>query len=223
MRAFLLLAHGATAVAIGLLVPALAVQAAAAAIVLAWQPAGAPADVNEGVQMGVAEAQQTAKLLGRDVRLEPHAPRAFATIAFTADGLSLRSGGCTFELAPSAKERASLLADWTKRNGKGGDYRIAVWHSTLKQFGGVDLNERFMRRFHEPMTEGAWLGWVAVKAAVEAALRGSGAPCAAIRAIEFDGHKGALLSFRNGVLQQPLYVIESDADGGKVVAQVRER
>ena len=200
-----------------------ALTAAAGDIVLAWQSAGAPADVADGVQLGVAEARQTAKLLGRDVRVDPRAAKPFATIAHGPGGVSLRSGGCTFHLAPSASQRASLLAEWEKRSGRSGDYRLAAWHSSLKQFGGVDLNERFLRRFHAPMSEGAWLGWVAVKAAVEAALRATGPPCSAIRAIEFDGHKGALLSFKNGVLEQPLYVIETDGNGDKVVAQVPER
>ena len=198
-------------------------HAAAEAIVLVWQPRGAPADVDDGVHLGLSEAQQTAKLLGRDVRLEAAAAHPFATIVHGANGVSLQSAGCDFRLAPSPAERASLLAAWKKRSGKDGEYRIAVWHPTLKQFGGSDLNERFTRQFHTPMTEGAWLGWVAVKAALEAALRGNGPPCGAIRDIEFDGHKGALLSFRNGVLQQPLYVIESDGAGGKVVGKVADQ
>lgn len=199
------------------------IRAATSPIVLVWHSSGAPADVHDGVKMSIAEAQQTAKLLGREVRLETEAAHPFATIEADARGVSLTSGSCTFQLAPSEAERASLLSDWKKRSGKNGDYRIVVWHSSLKQFGGVDLNERFTRQFHAPMTEGAWLGWVAVKSAVEAALRANGPACAAIRDIQFDGHKGALLSFKNGVLQQPLYVIEKTVDGEKVVGQVPER
>jgi hypothetical protein len=221
--------HGfrfATAAALALaasLSARLPLHAAAGPIVLVWQPNGSPADVDDGVHLGVSEAQQTAKLLGREIRLEAAAAHPFAAIAYDADGVALKSAGCDFRLAPSTAERASLLDAWKKRNGKNGDYHVAVWHSSLKQFGGSDLNERFTRQFHRPMTEGAWLGWVAVKAALEAALRADGPACAAIRDIQFDGHKGALLSFRDGVLQQPLYIVESDAAGGKVVGQVAEK
>jgi hypothetical protein len=208
---------------LALFVRAAPVRGAADAVVLVWQSSGAPADVNDGVRMGASEAQQTAKLLGRDVRLEPRAARPFAAIVQDSRGVSLESGHCTFKLAPSAAERAAILSDWKQRNGRDGDYRVAVWHSSLKQFGGVDLNERFTRQFHAPMTEGGWLGWVAVKAAVEAALRSNAPACAAIRDIQFDGHKGALLSFRNGVLQQPLYVIENAGGAEKVVGQVPEK
>jgi len=193
-------------------------HAASDAIVLVWAPAGAPPDVSNGVALGAAEAQQTAALLGRTVQLESDAGRPFATIVSAANGVSLRAAGCTFQLSPSAEAKADILARWKQENARNGEYRIAVWHASLKQFGGSDLNERYTRRFHEPMTEGAWLGWVAVKAAVESALRDSAPACAAIGRLQFDGHKGAALSFRNGVLQQPLYVVEGD----QVIAEIRQ-
>jgi len=223
MRA-LSVALGTVVAALVAFVPGAArVHAEAGAIVLVWQPNGAPVDLNDGVRLGVSEAQQTAKLLGRDIRLEATAAHPFATIVQESNGVGLKAAGCEFRLAPSPAERASLLAAWKTRSAQNGDYRIAVWHSSLKQFGGADLNERFTRQFHTPMTEGAWLGWVAVKAALEAALRADGPACAAIRGIQFDGHKGALLSFAKGVLQQPLYVVESDGAGGKVVGEVPDR
>ena len=203
--------------------PAVGLHAAANSIVLVWHAGGAPADVNDGIQMGLTEAQQTAQLLGRDVRVVPEARQAFATITDDANGVTLEAGSCTFRLSPSRDEREALLSDWKKRSGRTGDYRLAVWHSSLKQYGGVDLNERFTRRFHRPMTDDAWLGWVAVKAAVEAALRSSGPACEAIRNLQFDGHKGAALAFANGVLQQPLYIIENAGGGEKVVGQVPQR
>ena len=190
------------------------------AIVLVWQPGGAPSDINQGVQMGIAEAQQTATLLGRSVRLEAHAVHPFAAIVSDADGVSLKAGACTFRLNPSQAQREAVLSEWKKRTGKDGAYHVAVWHPSLRQFGGSDLNERFTRRFHQPMTDEAWLGWVGVKAAVEAALREGGTACAALEHLQFDGHKGASLSFVNGVLRQPLYVVERSAGGERVLAQV---
>jgi hypothetical protein len=206
---------------IGLSLP---LRASQDAIVLQWQPSGAPADVVKGVEMGAAEAQQTATLLGRTVRLEPRAARPFASIVSDAGGVSLEAGeSCTFRLSPTPAERRTALSNWTQRSGKSGDFAIALWDASLEQFGASDLNERFTRRFHEPMTEGAWLGWVAVKAAVEAALRAQGSACDTLRGLQFDGHKGAALAFTNGVLRQPLYVVEHGPAGNRVVAEIRDR
>jgi len=218
MRTSFVVVAFVVAAALLLQVPA---GAAADAIVLVWTSSGAPPDVDNGVHLGANEAQRTAALLGRTVRVEPRATAAFATIVYEAGGVALRSGtGCTFQLAPTADAKTAALVDWKKQSGKDGEYRIAVWHPSLKQFGGVDLNERFTRQFHQPMGDGAWLGWVAVKASVEAALRATGTPCESIANLQFDGHKGASLSFRNGVLQQPLYVVQKTSEGEKVVAQV---
>jgi hypothetical protein len=71
------------------------------------------------------------------------------------------------------------------------------------------------------MTEGAWAGWAAVKAIVEAGLRAQGSsPCADLGALRFDAHKGALLTFRDGALRQPTYVVERTPAGGRVVAEL---
>jgi len=89
MRAFRLVT--ASAVALASLVPSPApLHAAAEAIVLVWQPSGAPADVDDGVHLGLSEAQQTAKLLGRDVRLEAAAalPRLPNALPFSPPGRS---------------------------------------------------------------------------------------------------------------------------------------
>src|SRR5690348_381929 len=135
MRAFRLVTATALALACG--VPSRApVHAAAEAIVLEWHPGDRQADVEHRVHLGLPEAEQTAKLLGRDVRLEAAAAHPFATIVQGTSGVSLQSAGCDFRLAPSPAERAALLAAWKKRSGKDGEYRIAVWHPTLKQFGG---------------------------------------------------------------------------------------
>ena len=61
------------------------------------------------------------------------------------------------------------------------------------------------------MTPGAYAGWIAVKALVEAALRPA-APndrCAGLARLRFDGHKGRPLTFDrlSRALQQPLYVV----------------
>ena len=51
------------------------------------------------------------------------------------------------------------------------DLRVVDWHSGLMKFGAEELNVRFRRRFGQPMDERSWHGWMAVKCAVELALR----------------------------------------------------
>ena len=74
------------------------------------------------------------------------------------------------------------------------------------------LNERFHRRFGQPMDEDAWHGWIAVKIATELALRAS--PGTTLLDLlprsAFDGHKGAQLRFdpQDHCLIQPVYRID---------------
>ena len=86
---------------------------------------------------------------------------------------------------------------------------VVLWDSALERFGAAQLNDRFRDFARAPMDSAAWAGWVAVKIAWESFIR---AP-ASLRAYmisdkaQFDGHKGAPLSFRpwDRQLRQPLY------------------
>jgi hypothetical protein len=107
--------------------------------------------------------------------------------------------------------------------------RVELWHPSLERFGGEQLNQRYRRKFNEPMDSDAWAGWVAIKIAAESSLRAQTAsPSALASALtdskaQFDGHKGLPLSFNpvSGELRQPLYVVETsaDSDAGAVVAE----
>lgn len=84
--------------------------------------------------------------------------------------------------------------------------RIALWDATLEKYGAAQLNDRFRSFAHVPMDGAAWAGWLGVKIAWESFLRGRSSP----GDLQFDGHKGAPLSFRawDHQLRQPLYAIE---------------
>jgi hypothetical protein len=107
--------------------------------------------------------------------------------------------------------------------------RVELWHPSLERFGGDQLNERYQRRFGEPMDSDAWAGWVAIKIAAEASLRAHATTPAALAgaltdsSARFDGHKGHPLTFHpaSHELLQPLYVVDADTDSdpGKVVAE----
>ena len=88
---------------------------------------------------------------------------------------------------------------------------IELWDPNLERYGAAQLNDRFKSFSGEKMNGAAWAGWFAVKAVFESFLRGSGDISAWIKSdrAQFDGHKGAPLSFRSwdGQLRQPLYAI----------------
>jgi ABC transporter substrate binding protein (PQQ-dependent alcohol dehydrogenase system) len=104
---------------------------------------------------------------------------------------------------------------------------VELWHSSLERYGAAQLNDRFTARFSRPMTSLAWAAWMAVKVAWETSLRAQSVEPARLLAelrkaeIQFDGHKGAPLSFRtwDNQLRQPLYAVVPDGAKGRVVAE----
>jgi len=93
--------------------------------------------------------------------------------------------------------------------------RVALWHPSLERYGAAQLNDRFRSAANGTMDGEAWCGWFAIKVLVESALRMNENSGAALREhllqgkTEFDGHKGAPLSFRawDHQLRQPLYAV----------------
>lgn len=102
--------------------------------------------------------------------------------------------------------------------------RAVLWSSRLEKYGASQLNDRFSAAYSAPMSPAAWAGWFAVKAVWEAMLRSrsddpsSIAAYMASESAEFDGHKGAPLSFRkwDHQLRQPLYALDDSGKGGGV-------
>jgi ABC-type branched-subunit amino acid transport system substrate-binding protein len=103
-----------------------------------------------------------------------------------------------------------------------------IWHPGRARFGATQLNERFQRRWHRPLTAGGWAGWMAVKIIWETVLKaGASRPDRLVRALRnqqtmFDGHKGVPLTFRvsDHQLRQPIYIIrvgqDAPAEAGEV-------
>jgi ABC-type branched-subunit amino acid transport system substrate-binding protein len=95
------------------------------------------------------------------------------------------------------------------------DCDVMLWHSSLERYGASQLNDRFNAKWHRPMTGSSWAGWMAVKAATESFFRAGvndGETIASYMTsdtTQFDGHKGAPLSFRSWdhQLRQPLYCV----------------
>jgi ABC transporter substrate binding protein (PQQ-dependent alcohol dehydrogenase system) len=121
-----------------------------------------------------------------------------------------RCSAVAFHIIPSdAMARDALALARSSSNAV-----AQAWDTSLTRFGADTLNQRFLTRFHEPMTSAAWASWFAVKVIWESALRQKSADAQQIadylvrETTQFDGHKGTPLSFRSWdhQLRQPLYV-----------------
>jgi hypothetical protein len=200
-------------------------------------------DMRKGVELGLTEAQQMARLLGHSVELTSRAAGTATTTAgvvvvgAATDSppsipvVRLRSSdkappACTFTVAASAARKDAALRQWMAQQPGGDTTRLSVveWHPTLKRFGASELNERFEFKHKIPMSGDAWLGWIAVKALSEAAMRRivDAAACDEFVRIRFDGHKGSALRFDPGTreLRQPLYILERSPQGERVLGEV---
>lgn len=92
---------------------------------------------------------------------------------------------------------------------------IVLWHPALERYGASQLNDRFRAAARTGMTGPAWAAWMATKVVSEAYFRTGDPSAKSIAAwlsresAQFDGHKGAPLSFRpwDHQLRQPLYSV----------------
>lgn len=197
---------------------------------------GADPEVLRGVRFGAAEMQHTARLLRSSFELvEVRAAEAAARAQ--GEGVHVIVCGASPVAAELARTDGVLVVDAAARAGAAscagvlrlgimaaeadvlsdGDV-VEIWHPSLFRFGAAQLNERYERAQGVGMTSGAWCGWMAVKAAWEAAQRTDGS-AAAMRAYlasaetRLDGHKGEALHFdaRTGWLVQPLYRVQEGA------------
>ena len=88
---------------------------------------------------------------------------------------------------------------------------IELWDARLERYGAAQLNDRFRSFAGQKMNGAAWAGWFAVKVVFESFLRGGGdiPQWISSDSAQFDGHKGAPLSFRSwdGQLRQPLFAL----------------
>jgi ABC transporter substrate binding protein (PQQ-dependent alcohol dehydrogenase system) len=98
-----------------------------------------------------------------------------------------------------------------------------AWAPRFERYGAPQLERRFSRAVHRPMTGSDWAAYIAAKALLQAALEQATGPNAAqvLKALSrpdftLDGFKGVRLGFRAGdrQLRQPLLL----TDGVAVVA-----
>lgn len=95
----------------------------------------------------------------------------------------------------------------------------SAWHWTWERHGAPQLNQRFEKLADYRMSDTGWATWAAIRAVVEAVVRGGKIDVAAIRAfltsegINLDTYKGAPGSFRSwdNQLRQPILLHTYDA------------
>lgn len=141
----------------------------------------------------------------------------------------LRRSNCTkfvvhVEASDAMYASASILAAEHSSSSPSTGCDVVLWHSSLERYGASQLNDRFTAKAHRPMTGSSWAGWMAVKAATESYFRAGAtdgesiAKYMTLDSTQFDGHKGAPLSFRtwDRQLRQPLYCVENPAKSSNV-------
>ena len=81
--------------------------------------------------------------------------------------------------------------------------QASAWDPLAERFGAPQVNHRFERGAHRPMTEGDWAAWVAVRAVAEAVIRAKAttgpaiATALATQDLPIDVSKGVQGSFRH--------------------------
>jgi hypothetical protein len=175
-----------------------------------------------GAALGLDEARRVGELLHVEISSGPTSdfvligaapPKRETTALFlTVDG----SDEAAWNVSSSPAFRRQALGRHPDRK----DLRAVDWYSGLMKFGAEELNVRFRRRFNQTMDDRAWHGWIAVKCAVELALRyPGGSPKQKVGELRLDGHKGMMLRFDPGDrhLVQPVYLVDAQ---GKLVEAV---
>jgi ABC transporter substrate binding protein (PQQ-dependent alcohol dehydrogenase system) len=157
-------------------------------------------------RLGVRIVDTRPFVLGRDPRERARNNVALLTAGVDHDVVVVIDGDGEFAReVPYQVQRprpvvgaAGLVADW--------------WHWAWERHGAPQLNSRFRRAAGRPMTGYDWSAWLAVKAIVEAAVRGGASDPRRVAAYltgpqaALDGFKGSPVAFRpwNGQLRQPI-------------------
>jgi hypothetical protein len=105
---------------------------------------------------------------------------------------------------------------------------IELWNPGLEKYGASQLNDRFKAAEGAPMTSASWAGWFAIKVIWESLLRANASDPQSLAyymssdAAQYDGHKGAPLSFRkwDRQLRQPLYAVDKTKRGPQAVRDI---
>ncbi|BAS26983.1 ABC transporter substrate-binding protein [Limnochorda pilosa] len=119
-----------------------------------------------------------------------------------------------------AQTRTFFAAARTSAPRTGTGYRATLWEATLDNYGGRELNARFLERWGQPMDPPAWAAWASVKILWEAAsFAGTTDPGQLAAYLEgeatlFDVYKGIGVSFRpwDHQLRETVFLVKVQED-----------
>lgn len=224
--------------------------AGARSIGVARGPDAAGSEATKGLRFGLLEAKRTLQLRGRSLEwVERDGPAAATSLAHSGVELLVVAGnagvvpaggapvvrvpltdddrstcgGEEWLVGPAPEQRAAVIATYRAAHAASpAELAVAAWHPALERYGAQQLNERYRAFAREPMTEYAWLGWIAIRVVLEAALRGPAAAQLRLKTFGVDGHKGTVLRFDpyGRRLQQPLYVCDARKPASPPLAEI---
>ena len=179
-------------------------------------------ELQRGIELGIAEMTQTAGLMQRQVTLASDGSAAATGIIVASASAPIPAGETVVRIHVSPLPSGAEACEFSVAPADSKtDRSAAAWHPTLSKYGASELNERFRKAHGSDLTEAAYLGWVAVKALVEAELRRKPDEnfCRVVATLRFDGHKGRPLFFEAATrtLSQPLYIVKD----GKVIGETK--
>ncbi len=131
-------------------------------------------------------------------------------IVSTDDALRTACRPNLFHTAPTKAMLAAAEAQWGQAHPEDQDVEAHGWRAGFFKFSARELNRRFKQAQGAPMDSDAWAAWAAVKLYSDAVANNPDADGEALirylrQDMEFDGAKGAFLTFREtGQLRQPL-------------------
>jgi hypothetical protein len=182
----------------------------------------ASAELRRGVEFGVDELTQAAGLMRRQITLAKDGSADATGIIVASASAPIPAGETVVRIHVSPLPSGAEACEFSVAPADSKtDRSVAAWHATLTKHGASELNERFRRKYGSELTEAGYLGWIAVKALVEAELRRKPEEnfCRVVATSRFDGHKGRPLFFEAATrtLSQPLYIVKD----GKVIGETK--
>lgn len=117
-----------------------------------------------------------------------------------------------FHVAPSSAMLSAAEQQWKESEPDDHAIEAHAWHPRFVKFAGRELNNRWRNSVGREMTDQDWAVWAAYRLVADAVAQNAEAGPAELvtyfrEEMEFDGQKGAYMTFREtGQLRQPLLI-----------------
>lgn len=128
------------------------------------------------------------------------------------DKLRTRCRENLFHVTPSTAMLSAAEKQWKESEPDDHAIEAHAWHPRFVKFAGRELNNRWRNSVGREMTDQDWAVWAAYRLVADAIAQNAEAEPAELvtyfrEEMEFDGQKGAYMTFREtGQLRQPLLI-----------------